>query len=256
MAIQFNDTTAYKGLVQFYEQEIGATLGDVSGNPTLLKQFTARVNLALDKYFSLAIGASGKWQLDDSNHSGYPIITTNLVAGQRDYPFTTDSSGNAILDIYKVLVKNTTTGVYQEIYPVDVQSDCDTQSFTDGLEVQGTVYRYDKTANSIFLDSVPQNSVTAGLKVYINRDSSYFTYTDTTRKPGYPYHQEYFFLKPAYEIARINGLASAYARLEKEIFKLEGDPTNGVIGLIAKAYGARARDEEPIVFCAEEINSV
>lgn len=252
--IKFNDTTNGNGLVQYYEQEIGANPGDISGNTTKLQRFTSRVNLALDRYFAIAIQASGTWQLDDSNHTDYNIITTNLVQGQRDYTFTTDESGNLILDIYKVFVKNTTTGKYEEIYPVDVASDYDTQSFTDGQNVQGNVYRYDKMANAIFLDQVPQNNVSNGIKVYVNRESSYFTYTDTTKTPGYPYHQEYFFLKPAFEDARMNG-KSTLKTLGDEILKLEGDLETGRVGLIAKAYGNRKKDEVDVI-SGECINSI
>jgi len=253
--IQFSDTSTYKGLVQFYELEIGANLGDISGNTTKLKQFTAEANVSLDRYLKLAIEASGRFQLDDSNHTDYPIITTNLVAGQRDYSFTTDEDGHLILDIYKVLVKNTTTGRYEEIYPVDVQSQSDTENFTDGQDTQGHVYRYDKTGNGLFLDLVPSESVTAGIKIYINREGSYFAYTDTTKTPGFPFYQEYFYLKPAYNYARRNNLA-ILPRLEAQILQLEGDPTRGMVGLIQRAYGARGKDEGNFVLRAEEIDYI
>jgi hypothetical protein len=247
MSIQFNDTTTNKGLVQFYEEEIGSSPGDVSGNATKLSQFTARVNTALDRYFAIAIQASGKWQLDSSNHSDYPFIETDLISGQRDYSFLTDGSGNMILDIYKVMVKDA-GGVYQEIYPVDQQTE-DVASFYDDNNTTGQPSRYDKTGNGIFLDSIPNYSWRTaqegekGLKIFINRESSYFTSADTTKKAGYPYHQEYFYLKPAYEYARRNNL-SITTSLEKEILKLEGDVITGRVGLIAKAYGNRAKDEE------------
>lgn len=254
MAIQFNDTTTLNGLAQFYAEEIGMSNPvDLTGNTDKMKKFTARVNNALDRYFRLAIEASGRWQLDDSNHTDYPIIKGNITAGRRDYKFLTDETGNAILDIYKVFIKNTTSGRYEEIYPTDVQSQSGNESFTDGENTQGHAYRYDKTANGIFLDLVPNESVTKGLKVYINRSPSYFTYTDTTKKPGFPYYQEYFYLRPAYEYARINNLANL-PRLEAEILKLEGDPTRGIVGLIARAYGAREKDDNNFVLQAEDVN--
>ena len=43
MSIQFNDTTTYKGLVQFFEKEVGFNRGDVAGNTDRLKEFTADV---------------------------------------------------------------------------------------------------------------------------------------------------------------------------------------------------------------------
>jgi len=259
MAIQFNDTTNLSGLVQLFEEEIGANPGDVSGNPTRLKKFTARANSALDRYFQIAIQASGTWQLDDSNHTDYPFIETDLIANQRDYSFTSDGSGNIVLDIYKVMVKDE-QGVYYEIYPVDQQSDEYMDGFWSEQNQTGQPMRYDKTANGIFLDVLPNynwriaDEGEKGVKIFINRESSYFVSTDTTKKAGYPYHQEYFYLKPAYEHARINGLSNK-VDLEKEIMKLEGEPTSGRVGLIAKAYGNRAKDEEQTLR-AITINSI
>lgn len=223
--------------MQIYEKEIGANPGDISGNATKLAQLTSDVNLALDEFFSLAIKASGTWQIDDSNHTDYPIITTNLVSGQRDYSFTVDGSSNLILDIYKVLVKDS-GGTYHEIQPVDQQTKNDNQqntdSFLDGLNTSGVPSRYDKTANAIFLDPIPNYNSTAGLKVLINREPSYFTVNDTTKKPGVPglYHK-YFALKPALDYARRNSLAS-YNRLEAEVAKMEM--------AIANNFSRRERD--------------
>jgi hypothetical protein len=151
-------------------------------------------------------------------------------------------------------------GVYQEIYPVDQQSDEYTNGFWSGEDTQGTPTRYDKTGKYIYLDAIPDYSWRTaqegekGIKVFVNREASHFAYTDTTKKAGFPYHQEYFYLKPAYEIARIKGLES-FTKLRDEILKLEGDPASGRVGLIAKAYGNRARDEEQVLR-AEQINSI
>ena len=222
MSLQFNDTANQKGIIQFLEKELGFDRGDISGNATKFKQFTADINLVFDKFWAIAIPASGKWQLDDSNQTDYPIITANLEDGRRDYPFVTDESGNLILDIYRVFVKSSaTTSVYDEIFPVDQQSDGGTEGFTDGQNTEGIPYIYDKTANGIFLDPIPSYNATNGLKAYINREASYFTTSDTTKKPGVPglFH-DYFFLKPAREYARRKSLAS-FNRLDEDVLRLE-----------------------------------
>lgn len=222
MSIQFSDTSTYKGLVQIYEKEIGANRGDISGNTDKLKEFTADCNLALDDFFTIAIPASGKWQLDDSNQTDYPIITANLISGQRDYSFTTDGSSNIILDIYRVMVADS-SGVFTEILPVDQQSDKDVSSFYDGQNTSGIPNRYDKTANGIFLDPIPNYNYTGGLKVYINREANYFIYSDDTKKPGVIglFHR-YFAIKPALDYARRNSLIN-YNKLQAEVLKMEAD---------------------------------
>lgn len=243
MSLQFNDSVASKGLVQQYEFEIGANAADVSGNTTRLKQFAAAVNIAYDNFLRIALNASGTWQFDDSNQTDYPIITTNLVSGQRDYSFTTDGSGNLILDIYRVFVADS-SGVFSEIYPVDVQEPrSDTVSFADGRNASGTPTRYDKTANSIFLDVIPSYNYTNGLKLYVNREPSYFVYTDTTKKPGVPGDlHKYFYLKPAAEHARRNNLANKND-LANEVLKMEGDDLRNIPGTIGTYFASRNRDE-------------
>jgi len=234
MSAVFNDTTNYRGLVQVYEDEIGANLGDVSGNTTKLKKFAADANMALDDFVGMAIQSSGTWQFDDSNHTDYPIITTNLVSGQRDYTFTTDEGGSLILDIYKVLVADA-SGTFHEVDPVDAQSQKDTSGFWDGANTGGMPVKYDKTANGIFLEPIPNFNYTNGLKVYINREASYFTYTDTTKKPGVPgiFHK-YFALRPAQDYARRNNLANQN-KIQEEVLRMEKD--------IEDYYALRPKDE-------------
>lgn len=237
MSLSFSDTSTRKGIVQTYEKEIGGNVGDISSDTNALKDFTAEANLALDDFFVLAIKASGTWQIDDSNHTNYPIITNDLVANQRDYTFTVDGSTNLILDIYKVAVKDQ-SGVFHEIDPIDQQTannnSLNTDSFIDGREATGTPTRYDKTANGFFLDPVPNYNSTGGLKVYINREASYFTYLDTSKKPGVPgiFH-EYFAIKPALKYARRKNLAS-FNRLEAAVMKMEKE--------IGEYFNSRQRD--------------
>lgn len=225
MSLQFNDTSTKKGIIQEIESECGFDDGGISGDTTLLKKFTVSVNLALDDFWAIAIPASGKWQLDDSNYDntngGYPIITANIVSGQRDYPFTTDGSGNLILDVYKVMVADS-TGYFREIKPVDQQNDLDMESFYNGQDASGVPTRYDKTANGIFLDVVPNYSRNSSLKVFINREASYFTTAHTDRMPGVPgiFHR-YFVLKPALDYARRYLTTDAYDKIRTELKEME-----------------------------------
>jgi len=246
MSLQFSDTTNFKGLVQIYEKEIGVPQGFVSGNPALLKSFAADVNLAWDDYVSLAFKSSGTWQFDDSNHGDYPIIKTNIVQGQRDYTFTTDETGNLILDIYKVLILPSATATqFEEITPIDQQTDA--PDITSEDTSQGVPQAYDKTANGIVFDRVPSYSATLGLKMLVNREPSYFTSSDTTKKPGCPgLHHRYFALKPALDYARQKSLDN-YGQILKEVIGFEGDEENAVQGSIERYFSRRSRDERDII---------
>ncbi len=197
---------------------------------------TADINLALDFVWATIFKAGGTWQYDDSSHTDYPIITTNLVAGQRDYAFVSDESGNIILDIYKVLIAQP-DGTFIEVKPVDVQSEKGTSGFYDGNDTQGTPTQYDKTANALFLDAIPNYTITDGIKVYINREGSYFTTADTTKKAGFAgiFH-EFLALRPSYQYAYRNSLPNML-NLNTEMLKMEK--------AIKDYYGARQKDVKP-----------
>ena len=235
MSLQFNDTTTLKGLVQMYEREIGATRGTVSGNTNLLKEFTADANMATDDYVAMMIQVSGLWKGDDTNHTDYPEIYTDIVSGQRDYTFLTDENDNSILDIYRVYYLDNSAYKLLDTYDADTEKEIST--FTDGQNATGTPSKYDKTANAIRLDVSPTVGITDGLKVSINREASYFTSTDTTKKAGFPgVHQKYFYLKPALDYARRNTLTS-YPRIEGEVMKAERE--------IKEYFNRRTKDENP-----------
>jgi hypothetical protein len=243
MSLQFNDTTNFKGIVQLYERELGMPRGTITGNR--LKELTADVNLAWDSYLALALRASGTWQFDDSNHTDYPILTTDLVANQRDYAFTVDSGSNLILEIQKVLVSDA-SGNYREVDPVDVQTEKDTQGFYNGDNATGVPQKYDKLANGIFLDPIPSYNYTAGLKIYVNREPSYFTSSDLTKKPGCPgIHHRYFYLRPALDYARVNNLANLGA-ISASVMALEND--------IEEYFGKRARDQRTRLVVSRDSN--
>lgn len=237
MSKVFSDTTLKSGIIQGIERECGFDDGTITGNSTLMAQFTADVNSAGDDATAIIIPAGGEWQYDDSNQTDYPIITTALVSGQRDYSFTTDNTGNLILDIYKVMCRSGVSGSYIDLDPIDQQS-TERDTINDGNNSTGTPTRYDKTANGIFLDLIPNFSSSDGLKVFINRESTYFTVSDTTKKPGIAglFH-DYYVLKPSYKYARAKGLQNV-ERLERDVLKMEKD--------IKDYYSGRNKDVRTI----------
>ncbi len=244
MSIEFNNPTTRKGLVQIYEKEAGYNYGEVSGDNNLLKEFAADVNLALDDLFYIGFKASGMWQLDDSNHTLYPRLRAPIVSGQRDYTFLEDGSGNLIIDIHKVLIRPSTAGAFQEISPVDAQSQ-NVPRITDGASTAGIPTQYDKTGNGIILDFVPNYNSPDGIEIWVNREASYFVYTDLTKKAGIPgLLHRYLALKPALDKAR-RKTAKNYALLAKEVATFEGDESTGVIGKIGATFARRSRDVKP-----------
>jgi hypothetical protein len=195
---------------------------------------TVDINLALDHVLATIFEVGGTWQFDDANHSSiFPIITTQLNEGQRDYAFTTDGSGNRILEIYKVMVADE-DGLYREITPVDITQGLPS-NYYDGLDTQGQPNTYDKLGNSIILDPIPNYTRSAGLKVYINREASYFTASDTTKKPGFAglFH-DYLALRPSYFYALRNLTDSDARKWKNEMIEMEN--------AIREHYKAREKD--------------
>lgn len=247
MSLQFSNTTSLDGIIQLIESELGFDYGYISGNTTRLKEWTAKVNRAIDDYTDLAIKSSGTWQFDDSGHSKYPIIKTNLVSSQRDYTILTDEQGNLVLDIFKAaILPSATATVYEEIQPFDEMLVLDNDIVTENTPT-GIPTRYGKLANGIFLDTPTNYNATNGLKLFINREGSYFTTSDTTKKPGVPgIHHEYFVFKPCYQYARSKQLENATG-LEKLVLDYEGSERLRVTGKIQEYFSRREKDVRNIL---------
>lgn len=222
MSLVFSDTSTKKGVIQTIERKLGFNDGDISGNTQRLKDFTAEINLTIDEMLGFLFPRTGSWQLDDSNQTDYPIIRRNIESGVRDYTFTTDGSSNIILDIWKVTIADS-SGIRREILPADQQTRnsgtaVNVDTFIDGQNSSGTPYRYDKTGNGIFLDPVPNYNYTNGIEVYINREATYFTTANTTKKLGFAHlFHEYLAIRPAAVYAALKTLPNAVALQNERI---------------------------------------
>lgn len=233
MSLVFSASATKSGICELIDDIVNTTTVSYP-----LIQKARDVNLALDSFLSIALQAGGKWQFDDSNHTHDPILTTDLVSGQRDYHFTVDEQSNLILDIYRVMVANS-DGVFYDLGTMDQQSVEDGSSMVDGQNIQSMPIKYDKTGNGIFLDPIPNYSYTNGLKLFINREALYFTAASTTVKPGVPgiFH-EYFALRPAWQYALRKGLAIT-DRLYNQVLTMEQ--------AIKEYFGKREKDSRPVL---------
>lgn len=184
--MKYSDTTTKDGIIQDIEHWTGLGDGIISGDTTLLKLFTAKVNHAYDEVLPDLFAADAKWQWDDYNHTKRPIAMTDIVSGQADYSFVTDEDGNSIIAISQAYLKGP-DGIFKKLAPVDPQTDVGTDEiFAENSTNTGTPYRYDKNDTSLTLDPVPNYGMTAGLRVVFSRTGSYFVYNDTTKTPGIP----------------------------------------------------------------------
>jgi len=237
MRTAFNDTTGLDGIIQLIEFQLGFPAGYISGDASRLKQWTALINSSVSSAWDIIFDVAYNWNQDDTNHPDYPIQFFNLVSGQREYSFTETEDGQEILEILKVAVKDQ-NGVFKEIPTIDQQTrqnlNNNVSAFLDGQNASGVPTRYDKTATGLFFDPVPNYNSTQGVKIFVQREGSYFTTADTTKVPGFAgaYH-EWCVLEPAYKFARANNLQSKET-LKRDLLEMEQKMRTG--------YGRRDRD--------------
>jgi len=211
--MQFSNTTTEEGLIQEIDRICGST-----NNTYSLKAKTARINQALDRFFTLALKHDGTWQFDDTNQADLPIGVADLVSAQQDYTFS-----SSVLFVKKVMVKDS-GGLWREVNPVDITEDKADNIWTLPTDNAGTPVRYDKFANSLLLDPIPNYNSTGGLKVVFNRNKVAFVSTDTTKEPGVPslfheYLARYASLPYLIEkrLVQSGGIAALIQQDEREI---------------------------------------
>jgi len=195
---------------------------------------TRCVNRWYNRVVSLILQADNRWEWDDTNQTDLPIATTTLVASQQDYQI----SGVTFLRINRVEVLNN-AGDYQQINPIS-QQDLRGTALSEYKETAGMPQEYDLIGDSFFLYPKPASAsvtLTAGLKVYFQRNVVAFTTTDTTAVPGFaePFHRILSF-GAAMDYAIANNLTSKISIFQNEINKLEA-------GLI-EFYSNRHRDSK------------
>lgn len=216
VAIAFSNTTAKNGVIQ--RCEIACGLGDtgISGNATLLLQFTAIINSWYQKVVTMILASQTDWDWDDigttdgttPTQSTYPIAKFSLVTGQRDYPL------GAVVKFLKLKRVDVTydginwypampfdSGVYP--YGLGNEANTDAQHFSDI-----TKPHFDVRANSLFIYPAPsatQVAAGAAARIDFSREPSEFVSTDTTKTLGIdtPF-QPMIALGASYEWTSIN----------------------------------------------------
>jgi hypothetical protein len=190
---------------------------------------TRNANLSYDHVVTLILQADGRWEWDDTNATDLPIATATLTSGQQDYGIDTDH-----LKILRVAIKDA-QGRYYYLDPLDDRA-IGSGELMDRDDGRPTAYK--KVGNSIILDRAPTYTATAGIKVYFQRNVSYFTTADEAKTPGFaePYHR-LLSLGAAADYCAVNDLDKRYEKIKDKIRDLEAS-------LIA-FYSQRSRDERP-----------
>lgn len=213
--MQFSDAAGSQGIVEDIDWLVDS---DSTSYPIAHK--TRNINAWLDRVSALILQADAKWEWDDTNQSDLPIGTTALTAGQQDYGI--DST---YLKIRKVAIKDTNG----DLFYLDPMDEADLRGYPELLDsgrATGKPTKYALVGNSIVLDVAPDYTQAAGLKVYFQRNVSYFTVSDTTKTPGFApmFHRILSYgpaldyaVKQDYQETKKNDLKQKIAQLEAGI---------------------------------------
>ena len=185
--MQFSDTTNKNGVIQRIEKYTGLGSGSISGNSTLLQIITASVNDAFDELMPLILSYSDKLRFDDINHTDLPVGTVNLVSGQGDYSFTEDDNSLDILNITDVrILTSATATAYSDLKRMYLDDVLAPRAMSPDSTETGVPTHWLEFNNSIFFYPEPNYAATNGIKIYFEREQSYFVSSDTTKEAGIP----------------------------------------------------------------------
>lgn len=170
-------------------QDIVSEINDIcqsDGNNYPIASKTRRVNAALDRFFTLAFQADGRWSFDDLNQTTAPLQSINLVSGTQKYALDTFTSEIINALRWEILDENDNPILLTRLDRNGVP-----EALTEYQSTNGTPKEYDLLGKYIYLYPAPNYSKTNGLSVYFERNKSAFTTTDTTKSPGIPsiFHQ-------------------------------------------------------------------
>lgn len=226
--MRYSDSTNKTGIVEDIDFLVNT---DSTNYP--IEQKTRNINRRYDEVVSLILQSDGRWKWDDTNNTSQPATSLTMT----EQTTAVAIPDTTYLTINRVEVKDV-NGNFYKIFPFN-EHEVTAQSMTEFLKTPGRPLYYEKVGNFINLYPKPTSAnvtLTSGLKIYFQRDASYFATTDTTKIPGFAasFHRILSF-GAALDYAIANGLSSKVNILNPLIQKMEQD--------LQTFYSSRSRDE-------------
>jgi len=207
----YNDTTSYDGVIQTIEGFTDLGDGYISGDTTNLKKFTALVNRANKRIWFEIFKSTGNWIYDDNNNTNLPQAVTDLVSGQGKYALPSEA-----LTVKRIEIKDS-VGSWSVLTPIILEKI--NNAVQEYRKDNGIPTQYRLVNNTYELFPAPNYALTGALKVYFDRSSIDFAYTDTTKSPG--------FASAFHEILPL---------LTSIMWLKQKNPTNQSLGVLAQDY--------------------
>lgn len=223
--MDFNNITTKEGILQHCEFWCRFPDAGITGDATLLKQFTARVNVAFDRIMPLLLSYTDHIRWDDTNHSDRPIGKLNMVLGQSDYTITEDDNSLDILNLTAVRILQSATATnYVKLKRATLDDNYVEDFLSPNTDNSGVPSEFLENGNSIFFGTKPSYNATNGIQLFFEREQSYFASTDTEKEPGIP--RPFHELLPLYASLDWNRVyrtddAALKNEIKEEIFKHE-----------------------------------
>lgn len=179
MSLAFSNTTTKGGIIQSCERY--CALGDtgISGNATLLKEFTANINEINSRVWHMVFTSYGGWQYDDGNQTDLPAASDTLTSGQTSYALPSTA-----LTVRGVEVKDE-GGIWNQLTPLTEEMIRDHQSMGEFFKTSGSPEYYQIVGNTVRIYPASNYTQASSFKVFFDRASVAFASTDTTATPGF-----------------------------------------------------------------------
>jgi hypothetical protein len=181
--MQFNNTTDKNGIIQSCEDLTGIGDGGISGNSTLLKKFTQKINRAQDRIFTTMLQHDESWKVDDTSNSTVPVVSINLVADQRSYSL---SSLTRLMKINRVDISYNNTDFYKATL---IKNRAEGRGLGNDASVDARYSRqdpyYELSGNLMSIYPRASSGDTGVIRITFTRKFTNFASTDTTKEPGF-----------------------------------------------------------------------
>jgi len=174
--MKYSDTTSLSGIIQEEERLTGLGYAAISGNTTLLKEFTSLNNIEGNKVLHLIHSSTGNWIYDDSNHDDLPTATSDLVENTSVYAIPSDA-----LTIKRIEVKDS-AGNWYKLQPISLEQ---INSEGEFFSVSGRPIYFRLINDTLEVYPATNYNSSNGLRVFYDRAGVDFLTTDTTKTPGF-----------------------------------------------------------------------
>ena len=179
--MKLSEKTNESGLVEEISRICGTTNSIYS-----LKAKIARLNDALNRYFSLVFSVDRKGSFDDVNQTLAPIETQTLVSSTNKYKFSAFT--NEVLSVLKLAVLD--GSAKEATLTHEVMDDIDSFGAIYDTTVTGTPTHWTRLGDFVYLRPTPLTgnfTASGGLRAYVERTATKFdfiTFTVTIASPG------------------------------------------------------------------------